>query len=129
MPKSIISEFVLITARTAMSSELMEGENQSADSILSSKPNTNESRPCSSSCSNSASASTMASSLSDSDSSRPIQWTKSSENMPPFTRVKIEKHREFPGKRKISTNKKGVPIQFTKSQEFSNVWALQIFEP
>ena len=55
----------------------------------------------------------MASSSSNSDSSRPIQWRKSLEKMPPFTRVQIEKHRELSGKRKISTNKKGVPIMKT----------------
>ena len=80
---SIISEFFLITARTSMSSDLKEGENQTADSKLSSKRSTSESRPCSSSCSSSASASTMASSSSDSDSSRPIQRAKSLEKMPP----------------------------------------------
>ena len=76
---SITSEFLLITAKTAMSLDLKEGENQSADSILSFKPNRSESRLCSSS----ASSSTMASSSSKSDSSRPIQWTKSLEKMPP----------------------------------------------
>ena len=107
---SITSEFLLITAKTAMSSDLKEGENQSADSMLSFKPNTSESRPCFSS----ASTSTMASSSSNSDSSRAIQWTKSFiEKMPPFTRVQIEKHRELYRKRKISTNKKGVPIMKT----------------
>ena len=104
---SIISEFLLIIAKTAMFSDLKEGENQCADSILLSKPNTNEPRPCSSS----ASTSTMVSS--SSSSSRPIQWTKSLEKMPPFTRVQIEKHRELSGKRKISTNKKGVPVMKT----------------
>ena len=59
---SIISEFLLITAEIAMSSNLKEGENQSADSILSSKPNTSKSKPCSSS----VSTSTMASSSSNS---------------------------------------------------------------